>query len=157
MQLPQINFQELLEKAPNLRDKLAQAIASWKSPKNRQQAKKLLSDQRKLEEFLTDIEHKLAHLPFGMGNFAAIPGLISLLSSYIHREYKDIPLNSILAAIGALIYFLTPLDIIPDFIVGIGVLDDAFVLNACLEMIGKDVKKYRQWQEEQQTILHQEK
>src|SRR5690242_361572 len=50
---------------------------------------------------------------------------IDLFKSYINGSYRDISTKSILTVIGALIYFVSPIDAIPDFIVGLGFLDDA--------------------------------
>ncbi len=44
-------------------------------------------------------------MPFGGDKFAAIPGLISMVRSYIRRDYSKLPKGTILAIIGALIYF----------------------------------------------------
>ncbi|HGA1367274.1 TPA: YkvA family protein [Streptococcus suis] len=81
--------------------------------------------------------------------FAAIPGLISMVRSYIRRDYSKLPKATILAIIGALIYFFSPIDALPDFILGAGLLDDAFVLNACLKLIKTDVDDFRSWQASQ--------
>jgi len=43
-----------------------------------------------------------------------------------------------------LIYFISPIDIIPDFIPGIGYLDDAVVLTLVVRSLGEAVKRYRQ-------------
>ncbi|WP_373713853.1 YkvA family protein [Streptococcus sp.] len=45
-----------------------------------------------------------------------------------------------------MIYFFSPIDALPDFILGAGLLDDAFVLNACLKLIKSDVDDFRSWQ-----------
>ncbi len=44
----------------------------------------------------------------------------------------------------ALIYFISPIDFIPDFIPGIGYLDDAVVLMLVIRSLGEAVKRYRQ-------------
>ncbi|HEM4067224.1 TPA: DUF1232 domain-containing protein [Streptococcus suis] len=132
-----------------LEEKFDQALETWKSSKTRERAEALLSDQGKLEHFLQDIEKKLARLPFGGDKFSAIPGLISMVRSYIRRDYNKLPKGTILATIGALIYFFSPIDALPDFILGAGLLDDAFVLNACLKLIKTDVDDFRSWQASQ--------
>ncbi|HEM6023349.1 TPA: DUF1232 domain-containing protein [Streptococcus suis] len=132
-----------------LEEKFDQALETWKSSKTRERAEALLSDQGKLEHFLQDIEKKLARLPFGGDKFSAIPGLISMVRSYIRRDYSKLPKGTILAIIGALIYFFSPIDALPDFILGAGLLDDAFVLNACLKLIKTDVDAFRSWQASQ--------
>ncbi|HFR3264672.1 TPA: YkvA family protein [Streptococcus suis] len=136
----------------DLKEKFDQALETWKSSKTRERAEALLSDQGKLEHFLQDIEKKLARLPFGGDKFSAIPGLISMVRSYIRRDYSKLPKGTILAIIGALIYFFSPIDALPDFILGAGLLDDAFVLNACLKLIKTDVDDFRNWQASQRKL-----
>lgn len=135
-----------------LEEKFDQALETWKSSKTRERAEALLSDQGKLEHFLQDIEKKLARLPFGGDKFSAIPGMISMVRSYVKREYTTLPKGAILATIGALIYFFSPLDALPDFLFGPGLLDDAFVLNACLKLVKSDVDEYRIWQASQRKM-----
>nr|WP_245169653.1 DUF1232 domain-containing protein [Streptococcus suis] len=72
-----------------------------------------------------------------------------MVRSYIRRDYNKLPKGTILAIIGALIYFFSPIDALPDFILGAGLLDDAFVLNACLKLIKTDVDDFRSWQASQ--------
>ncbi|MCK4025451.1 YkvA family protein [Streptococcus iners] len=135
-----------------LEDKFDQALETWKSSKTRERAEALLSDQGKLEHFLQDTEKKLARLPFGGDKFSAIPGMISMVRSYVKREYTTLPKGAILATIGALIYFFSPLDALPDFLFGPGLLDDAFVLNACLKLVKSDVDDFRNWQASQRKV-----
>ncbi|HEL2729870.1 TPA: DUF1232 domain-containing protein [Streptococcus suis] len=135
-----------------LEEKFDQALETWKSSKTRERAEALLSDQGKLEHFLQNIEKKLARLPFGGDKFSAIPGMISMVRSYVKREYTTLPKGAILATIGALIYFFSPLDALPDFLFGPGLLDDAFVLNACLKLVKSDVDDFRNWQASQRKV-----
>ena len=70
---------------------------------------------------------------------------MSLIRSYVKKEYTDIPIGSILAIISALIYFVSPIDIVPDFIPGVGYVDDALVIAACLKLVESDVQEYIKW------------
>lgn len=48
---------------------------------------------------------------------------------------------------GALLYVLSPIDLIPDFIPGIGLLDDAAVFGAMLAAIHEDLQDYKAWRD----------
>ena len=46
---------------------------------------------------------------------------------------------------GALLYFISPIDLIPDFIPILGFTDDAAVLALCLKLCRDDVLEYWKW------------
>jgi len=71
--------------------------------------------------------------------------LIALVKDYWRGRYKEIPYWTIAAIVAALLYVLNPLDLIPDFIPGLGQIDDAAVVAACLLLVRKDLQKYKQW------------
>ena len=71
--------------------------------------------------------------------------MFSLIKDYRNGSYRELPWKSIAAIAGALLYVLNPLDLIPDFIPVIGMLDDASVLAVCLKMVNDDLEKYTQW------------
>jgi uncharacterized membrane protein YkvA (DUF1232 family) len=49
--------------------------------------------------------------------------------------------------VGALLYILMPLDALPDFILGFGLIDDAAVFGYALKLISDDIRKFAAWQE----------
>jgi len=71
--------------------------------------------------------------------------LIALVKDYWRGRYKQIPYWSIAAVTAALLYVLNPLDLIPDFIPGLGQIDDAAVVAACLLLVRQDLQKYKRW------------
>jgi len=73
--------------------------------------------------------------------------LFSVVKDYAQGNYKEIPWTSIAAIIGALLYIFSPIDLIPDFIPVVGLMDDAAVLGLCLSSIGNDLKKYEKWKQ----------
>lgn len=74
-----------------------------------------------------------------------IHALIDMVKAYAKGEYKEIPLTTIVAAVLTLIYVFSPIDIIPDFIPGFGLADDAAMVALCLAAISADVEKFIEW------------
>ena len=56
--------------------------------------------------------------------------LRSLLRTYFKKEYQDAPVRTLVVIISALLYFLSPIDDLPDFIPLYGYSDDGIVLEA---------------------------
>lgn len=116
--------------------------------KEYKQAEALLEDNEKMESFLENLEKKLKEVPKIGDRLSMIPTLISLVKSYYKKEYTKIPVSSMIAVISALIYFLSPIDLIPDTIIGVGYIDDAVVIDTCLKLVNNDIKNYKNWREE---------
>ncbi|UOQ49966.1 YkvA family protein [Gracilibacillus caseinilyticus] len=73
--------------------------------------------------------------------------LFEALRAWIKEEYKEIPKGSIVMIIAAIIYFVTPIDIVPDFLVGLGLFDDAAVLGFVIKQVSEDLDRFKVWQE----------
>lgn len=123
-----------------------QAMAELQS--RYQKADALLKDDAKMEPFLEKLEKKLKWIPFVRQELKMIPILISMVRSYWKKDYTRVPRRTMLAIVSALIYFLSPIDVIPDWIPVLGQMDDALVIATCWKLVNKDVEDYRQWQKE---------
>lgn len=71
--------------------------------------------------------------------------LFSLAKDYANGAYTSIPKTTMIAVLAALLYFISPLDLVPDFIVGLGFLDDAFILGFVVKKVAKELEKYQAW------------
>ena len=71
--------------------------------------------------------------------------LILLIGDYVKGRYRNIAPTSGIIFILAVAYLLIPTDLINDFIPGLGQLDDAAFLMACLYFLEKDLYRYRDW------------
>ncbi len=71
--------------------------------------------------------------------------LFEVSRAWLKGEYKRIPFGSITLIVGALLYFLSPFDAIPDFIPFAGFIDDAFVFGLTLNQIRADLRVFEQW------------
>ena len=115
-------------------------------------AKKLIKDKDKTEEFLQRLENKLKEIPKIGKTLSMVPILISLVRNYIKGDYKTVPLGTIIAALSALIYVFIVLDFMPDTIPGIGYIDDALVIGACIKLIKSDIDEYQKYRKEKHLI-----
>ncbi len=82
--------------------------------------------------------------------------LISMVKDYWSGAYREIPWWVIAAVVFTLLYVLSPIDLIPDFIPIIGLLDDALVIALCLALIEQDLLKYQEWKEAQSKNIEKE-
>ena len=75
-----------------------------------------------------------------------LPALVRLARAWAKRDYGGLPWRSAVAVVGALLYFVSPLDAVPDFVPFLGLIDDAAVIAYVLRAVGKDVEAFQAWE-----------
>ncbi len=75
-----------------------------------------------------------------------------MLRSWVHGDYKNISVKSIIAVVAALIYFVNPFDLIPDFIPVIGQIDDILILGYLIKIVNKEIERFMTWEENQSGV-----
>jgi uncharacterized membrane protein YkvA (DUF1232 family) len=83
---------------------------------------------------------------------ADIKLMFSMVRDYWQGNYRAVPWKSIAAIAGALLYVMNPLDFIPDFIIGVGFLDDVGVVAVCLKLVESDLHRYAAWKQYKEEI-----
>ncbi|MBU5669418.1 DUF1232 domain-containing protein [Peptoniphilus sp. MSJ-1] len=73
--------------------------------------------------------------------------VFGLLKDYRRGNYRNIKKKDIFLMLAALLYLLNPADIIPDFIIGVGFVDDLSVLAYIIKKLKDELEKYRIWKE----------
>lgn len=81
------------------------------------------------KRFWPTVRKALRHIPF----------MEDVIASYYCAMDPTTPLRARVALIGALAYFVLPIDGIPDFLAVIGFADDASVLLAVLALVGPHI------------------
>ncbi len=71
------------------------------------------------------------------GTLGLVPFMEDALAAYYCATDAATPRHVQAALIGALVYFVAPIDLIPDVVVGLGYADDAAVLAAVIAAVRK--------------------
>lgn len=107
-------------------------------------------DEKKIDKVLAgekiaDERRKKLDVSKLFGFFRQIKLGYEMLKDYRSKKYTDIPWKTIALITAALLYFLNPMDFIPDFMGFIGFTDDAIVLSVVFNSLRKDLIKYCSW------------
>lgn len=110
------------------------------------QAKQIITLPEKLDELFDKGQMLFDNLPVDVPALKNIPLFLSLINNYASGRYKDVSLSTIIAVVAAVLYFVAPIDVIPETTIpGVGYLDDAFVVDMVLKAVKKELKKFEQW------------
>lgn len=88
----------------------------------------------------------LSGFPSVQAFFSEIASLWEFAGAYQRNQYRDVSPATIFFAAAGLIYLISPIDLMPDFIPIVGLLDDLAVLRVIVELIRSDLSKFQTWQ-----------
>ena len=75
----------------------------------------------------------------------------ALIRDWFNGSYDKVPARMIVSLAGALIYLVSPLDLIPDWVPMAGLVDDAAMLAFVFQLSKVDLNAYRKWKRSQQA------
>jgi uncharacterized membrane protein YkvA (DUF1232 family) len=78
--------------------------------------------------------------------FDSLIALFRLVRAYAKREYVEVPWKSLLLIVATILYFLLPMDLIPDWIIGLGYIDDAALIGWTLNTVKSEIDGFREWE-----------
>ncbi len=70
---------------------------------------------------------------------------IRMVKAYVEGEYREIPWKTMLLVLGSLIYFLNPFDLVPDFLPGVGYLDDITIVLWVFKSVEDDIAQFQEY------------
>ncbi len=70
----------------------------------------------------------------------------SSVRNYVSGSYRQIDTGTIVSALGVLLYTLSPIDLVPDFIPVVGFLDDLALLSWFVEKFQGEITRFREWE-----------
>lgn len=75
-----------------------------------------------------------------------------LVKAYSKGEYRNIPTAKIALSVAALLYFVSPFDIIPDFL-PLGLTDDIALILWVFNNLREEMQAFLEWEDEQKQQI----
>ncbi|MCC2546074.1 DUF1232 domain-containing protein [Hymenobacter sp. BT175] len=113
-------------------------------------AEDYLNKPLRVKQLLNDAYHKATEKK-DLGSIAheaweSLQVLMRLIRTSVSGEYTGLPTPTIVAAVAVVIYFLSPIDFIPDFFPVIGLLDDVALLAWFTTSLKDEMDKFEAWE-----------
>jgi uncharacterized membrane protein YkvA (DUF1232 family) len=135
----------LAEQARLAGDEITQSAAFRRAASD---AKAYVSDPKRLRKLIEDAIGKINVIPRGPfgETWPYLLAMVRVVRDYQRAEYRDIAAAKLLTIIAAIIYFVSPFDVIPDWIPVLGHIDDAFVVSLALKSVRADLDTFMAWE-----------
>jgi len=73
--------------------------------------------------------------------------IMRLLVAWAEDSYRRVPWTPLVLMAAALLYFVLPVDVIPDFLAGIGFVDDVAVISSVVQSVREELDRFREWED----------
>mgnify|MGYP002851512320 FL=1 len=113
-------------------------------------AKIIIEDDKKLKKLIEDVLEKLKELSNDKKSTEKLNEslrlFIRMVNAYTSKEYTYVPWKTICLLVAGLIYFIYPIDLIPDFIPIAGIIDDVALIAWIYDSIREDIDNFLEWE-----------
>ena len=113
----------------------------------------LFGKPAKVGFLLRDAYQKLVDTKSDKSGFAQIRevmmSFIRLVKAYFRGDYRDISTKSIIIGLATLLYVITLIDLVPDFIPVLGFADDISLMAWFIGAFQSELSKFREWEQAQ--------
>lgn len=72
-----------------------------------------------------------------------------LVKAYALGSYRDVAVKNLVLMVAAILYFINPLDLVPDLIPVTGLVDDFAILLWIFKTLGSEIEKFISWERSQ--------
>jgi uncharacterized membrane protein YkvA (DUF1232 family) len=113
----------------------------------RDKARRVLSEPGRLQSLLQAASEKASTYRGRIGavrNDLAV--MLRLARAWVAGGYRAIPWRTMVGVVAALVYFVNPVDLVPDWIQGAGFIDDAAVISLVARAIREDLNRFLDWE-----------
>jgi uncharacterized membrane protein YkvA (DUF1232 family) len=124
-----------------------------------EQAVTYAKSNTKISDLLNKVTSKTNHLHQSENDASFLENLGTMrrmIRAYKQGDYREVPWRSITLIIAALLYFVSPLDFIPDILPILGLTDDIALIFWVTNSIKSDIEAFRQWEHQQVTSISEQ-
>lgn len=117
--------------------------------KAKTRASNILGNKEKLEEVLNASKTRLGEVNLENSKLSKLGSnlriFLRMIQAYAKGQYRDAPWKSMVGIVAGIIYFLMPIDLIPDFIPFTGFIDDFTVIMLISNAFQQDIEQFEIW------------
>lgn len=110
-------------------------------------ASELLRNKEKLNHLLRVAGDKFGNLSKNGALVDRLKVMIRMIKAYVRGHYRQVKTTNILLIIAAILYFVMPLDMIPDFIPVSGYVDDFSIVLWVYNQLQQEIDQYLVWEQ----------
>jgi uncharacterized membrane protein YkvA (DUF1232 family) len=117
----------------------------------REQALEFSKDPEKLNSLLQKADKKAHSEKKGALKdvWDSLMTMFRMLRAYGNGDYRKIPLKTLASVVASVIYFVMPVDFIPDMLLFFGFMDDAALIAWTVKSIKTDIDRFAEWEVDQ--------
>ena len=72
---------------------------------------------------------------------------IAMINAWRGGDYEGVSTKTMVTLVAAVLYFVVPMDVIPDFFLGWGFIDDMAVMGYVFSQLTEEVEAFKTWQD----------
>jgi len=73
--------------------------------------------------------------------------MMRLVIRWVNRSYLRVSWTPLVLIVGALLYFVAPVDVIPDSLGAVGFVDDVTVISTVVGRVRHELEQFRDWEQ----------
>lgn len=120
------------------------------------QATKLAGKPARIMAILVELSDKATRVDWSANGLIGIRNKMRLATRLIQASVKGTyRLNSaftLISLLAAIIYFINPLDLVPDMVIGLGLADDITVLSWVFKSLSQELATFEAWEKSNATF-----
>lgn len=122
-------------------------------------AEEYIKKPTRIKQLLTDAYQKASDKK-DLGSIAheaweTLQTLLRLIRASVSGEYTGLPTSTVVGAVAVTIYFLSPIDLIPDFIPVLGLLDDVALVAWFSTTIKEQMDRFEEWEKTRPIVVEE--
>lgn len=135
---------------PDSKEVLKNKKAPKIDKKSRRKAEKTIADKAKTQKTVLKAEEKAEkHRSVLHYVWDDLSAMFRMVGTWSTGKYTRIPMRTLLFSVGTILYFINPLDVLPDILPTLGYVDDVAFIGYTAISFRSDIKRFLLWEEKQ--------